>query len=681
MKRILLIGWILMLFVSSARAQDFITTWRILNNSSFIAFGAETVGPVNYSWQTLPPAAPASGSGTFTGPNVTISGLPITGSIRLTIQPQNFRRIVNNATFNFSYTLENINQWGAVPWTSMENAFRFYPELQVSAIDFPNLANVTSMAGMFEGCFALNSPFNINFWNISNVTNLSRMFKDCQNFNQALSLWNTANVTDMSSLFENAFAFNQNIGNWNTANVTSFRRMFKAANEFNRNIGNWNTGNVTDMSEMFAILEFASFPMQFNQNIGNWNTANVTTMAGMFYGASFFNQNISNWNTSNVTDMSDMFREANAFNQNIGGWNTSNVTTMARMFQNDLLNLIPENFAFNNGGNSSIQNWNTANVVDMSGMFSRAANFNFSLGNWVLNPNVVLVNMLDRSGLDCESYTQTLLAWNANPNTPNNKILGATFMSYGPEAIPAITNLVVNKGWGFSGHDFFSITPEFSLNNSYCEGDVIPALPLFSENGITGVWSPALNNTQTTTYTFIPNTGQCATSSSITLTIVPTVTPSGEANQLVSAGSTLNALSITPQNVLWYASLQDAQSGNNPLPLSTLLADGATYYAVAINSGCRSVPFAVTVAFSLDVASSLFSGFSFQPNPVTTLVTVANSTTMEQLEVYNYLGQKVRVYPIRQESAVLDMSGLEPGVYVIKVHVNQAVKTLKMLKR
>jgi hypothetical protein len=111
------------------------------------------------------------------------------------------------------------------------------------------------------------------------------------------------------------------------------------------------------------------------------------------------------------------------------------------------------------------------------------------------------------------------------------------------------------------------------------------------------------------------------------------------------------------------------------------LADGATYYAVAINSGCRSVPFAVTVAFSLDVASSLFSGFSFQPNPVTTLVTVANSTTMEQLEVYNYLGQKVRVYPIRQDSAVLDMSGLEPGVYVIKVHVDQAVKTLKMLKR
>jgi hypothetical protein len=54
---------------------------------------------------------------------------------------------------------------------------------------------------------------------------------------------------------------------------------------------------------------------------------------------------------------------------------------------------------------------------------------------------------------------------------------------------------------------------------------------------------------------------------------------------------------------------------------------------------------------------------------------------MEQLEVYNYLGQKVRVYPIRQDSAVLDMSGLEPGVYVIKVHVDQAVKTLKMLKR
>ncbi|MFN7331688.1 MAG: T9SS type A sorting domain-containing protein, partial [Flavobacterium sp.] len=182
------------------------------------------------------------------------------------------------------------------------------------------------------------------------------------------------------------------------------------------------------------------------------------------------------------------------------------------------------------------------------------------------------------------------------------------------------------------------------------------------------------------TYTFVPTTGQCATTSSATLTITPIVTPSGEANPLVAAGSTLNDLVITPTNVLWYASLQDAQSGNNSLPLSTLLSDGATYYAVAVNSGCRSMPFAVTVSFSLGVASSLFSGFSFQPNPVTSLVTVANSTTLEQLEVFNSLGQKIRVYPIRQETAVLDMSGLDPGIYIVKVQVGQAEKTLKMLK-
>ena len=35
-------------------------------------------------------------------------------------------------------------------------------------------------------------------------------------------------------------------------------------------------------------------------------------------------------------------------------------------------------------------------------------------------------------------------------------------------------------------------------------GDQIPALPTTSINGIAGTWSPAIDNTTTTTYTFTP---------------------------------------------------------------------------------------------------------------------------------------------------------------------------------
>ena len=63
------------------------------------------------------------------------------------------------------------------------------------------------------------------------------------------------------------------------------------------------------------------------------------------------------------------------------------------------------------------------------------------------------------------------------------------------------------------------LTPLFNASNPVCSGTTINALPTTSNNGIEGQWSPALNNTTTTTYTFTPNLGQCATNASLTIQI------------------------------------------------------------------------------------------------------------------------------------------------------------------
>ncbi|OYQ47183.1 hypothetical protein CHX27_03450, partial [Flavobacterium aurantiibacter] len=52
--------------------------------------------------------------------------------------------------------------------------------------------------------------------------------------------------------------------------------------------------------------------------------------------------------------------------------------------------------------------------------------------------------------------------------------------------------------------------PTFTPVAAVCYNTTIPALPTTSNNGITGSWSPALNNLATTTYTFTPDSGQCA---------------------------------------------------------------------------------------------------------------------------------------------------------------------------
>ncbi|MFY7669080.1 MAG: hypothetical protein ACOVQG_10070, partial [Crocinitomicaceae bacterium] len=50
-----------------------------------------------------------------------------------------------------------------------------------------------------------------------------------------------------------------------------------------------------------------------------------------------------------------------------------------------------------------------------------------------------------------------------------------------------------------------TINPQFSQISPICSGDLLSNLPTISNNGISGTWSPAINNTATTTYTFTPS--------------------------------------------------------------------------------------------------------------------------------------------------------------------------------
>ena len=70
-----------------------------------------------------------------------------------------------------------------------------------------------------------------------------------------------------------------------------------------------------------------------------------------------------------------------------------------------------------------------------------------------------------------------------------------------------------------------NVTPTFTQEGPFCEGVVISDLPQSSNEGITGSWSPAIDNTQTTTYTFTPDAGQCADVVTMDITIDPSQVP------------------------------------------------------------------------------------------------------------------------------------------------------------
>jgi hypothetical protein len=74
--------------------------------------------------------------------------------------------------------------------------------------------------------------------------------------------------------------------------------------------------------------------------------------------------------------------------------------------------------------------------------------------------------------------------------------------------------------------------PAFS-GITFCQNAIPPTLPTTSINGINGTWSPAVINNQTSAvYTFTPAAGSCATTTTLTVKVIPNPKPNAGIDQL-----------------------------------------------------------------------------------------------------------------------------------------------------
>lgn len=121
-----------------------------------------------------------------------------------------------------------------------------------------------------------------------------------------------------------------------------------------------------------------------------------------------------------------------------------------------------------------------------------------------------------------------------SPSINNTSTTTYTFTPTAGQCASTTTmNVVINS----------QIAPTFTQLGPFCSGTNF-ALPTTSNNGISGTWSPAINNTSTTTYTFTPTAGQCATTTVMTVTInaqiIPIFTQLGPYCQNTSVGTLPN---------------------------------------------------------------------------------------------------------------------------------------------
>ena len=74
------------------------------------------------------------------------------------------------------------------------------------------------------------------------------------------------------------------------------------------------------------------------------------------------------------------------------------------------------------------------------------------------------------------------------------------------------------------------------------------------------------------------------------------------------------------------------------------------------------------------------STFSYYPNPVKDILKLSYSDNITNVKVFNLLGQKVVEMDMNQNNALVDMSGLPTGNYIVKVIGNTMSKTIKVIK-
>ncbi|MGO4819717.1 T9SS type A sorting domain-containing protein, partial [Flavobacterium sp. W22_SRS_FP1] len=207
--------------------------------------------------------------------------------------------------------------------------------------------------------------------------------------------------------------------------------------------------------------------------------------------------------------------------------------------------------------------------------------------------------------------------------------------------------------------------------------------PTTSNNTITGTWSPALNNTATTAYTFTPTLGQCATTAMMTIVVnqINTITSiTGDYN--VDENNYLQ-LSSNILGGVWSSSSPSIASVNN-LGLVLGILQGSTTIKYSINdiNGCSN--FSEVIINVVNLSSDAFEKFDliYYPNPVQNQLIISAKQPLDKLEIYSLLGQKIRIINLKNVlETFVDFSDLPPSSYVIKVNFLDKFNLIKIIKK
>lgn len=266
-------------------------------------------------------------------------------------------------------------------------------------------------------------------------------------------------------------------------------------------------------------------------------------------------------------------------------------------------------------------------TFNVSGVISDFANCPFPPLNVTIDPPSII---------SCGTNSVQLTAHTTITN-PVFSWSGPGIVSGGNTATPTVnqpgTYTVVVTGSGAAGgcgatgtqqvivlSNTAATTPSFTNPGPICAGSNF-TLPTISENNISGTWSPAINITTTTTYTFTPATTECATSITMEVTVDPAP------NATISYATPFCASESSPQFVTLTGTTGGTFSAS-PSGLSINATTGAITPSTSIENS-YTVTYTIPANGSCSAYSTTFdivisSNSTIHINPVSDVCSNAN---------------------------------------------------------
>ncbi len=141
-------------------------------------------------------------------------------------------------------------------------------------------------------------------------------------------------------------------------------------------------------------------------------------------------------------------------------------------------------------------------------------------------------------GLSATTGSNLTITPPSTPGTYNYKVTSTGSTSGG------IAACATSNEQEFSITVVDAVTPTFTNPGPICQGGTF-TLPTTSTNGVTGTWSPAINNNQTTIYTFTPTSTGCTAPVTMEVLVGDSEKAIAIGNQVICEGGAIQPIVLS----------------------------------------------------------------------------------------------------------------------------------------